>query len=61
MEFLNDAVPIVLHHHEKYDGTGYPEDQQRTNSAGREIIAVADAIDAMLSDRPMPGQSPFPR
>jgi len=53
VEFLKDVVPIVLHHHEKFDGTGYPRGLK-----GREIllcariIAVADAIDAMLSQRP---------
>jgi HD-GYP domain-containing protein (c-di-GMP phosphodiesterase class II) len=43
----------VLHHHERYDGTGYPE-----RLAGADIplpvriIAVADAFDAMTSNRP---------
>lgn len=53
VEFLIDAVPIVLHHHEKFDGTGYPEGIKglRIPLCAR-IIAVADAIDAMLSQRP---------
>ena len=47
------AVPCVLHHHERWDGSGYP-----TGSAGADIppearvLAVADAFDAMTSDRP---------
>ena len=50
---LRSAVPCVLHHHERWDGHGYP-----TGSAGDEIpaaarvLAVADAFDAMTSDRP---------
>jgi putative nucleotidyltransferase with HDIG domain len=50
---LEDVLPIVLHHHESWDGTGYPH-----GLAGEEIpqlariCAVADAFDAMSSDRP---------
>ena len=49
---FKDLVPIVYHHHEKYDGTGYPEQLK-----GEEIpllariVAVADAFDAMTSRR----------
>jgi HD-GYP domain-containing protein (c-di-GMP phosphodiesterase class II) len=47
------ALPYVLYHHERWDGNGYP-----TGRAGEEIplearvLAVADAFDAMTSDRP---------
>jgi len=50
---LAAALPYVLFHHERWDGTGYP-----TRRAGREIppegrlLAVADAFDAMTSSRP---------
>jgi HD-GYP domain-containing protein (c-di-GMP phosphodiesterase class II) len=50
---LRDAIPYVLYHHERWDGTGYP-----SGKAGEEIpvearvLAVADAFDAMTSDRP---------
>jgi HD-GYP domain-containing protein (c-di-GMP phosphodiesterase class II) len=50
---FRDALPYVLYHHERWDGTGYP-----TGRAGKEIplearvLAVADAFDAMTSDRP---------
>ncbi|MBW1810146.1 MAG: GAF domain-containing protein, partial [Deltaproteobacteria bacterium] len=53
LKFLNDAQEIVLRHHERYDGSGYPG-----QLVGEEIpleariIAVADAYDAMTSDRP---------
>ena len=47
------ALPYVLYHHERWDGTGYP-----TGRAGEQIpvearvLAIADAFDAMTSDRP---------
>jgi putative nucleotidyltransferase with HDIG domain len=50
---LRAAIPYVLYHHERWDGTGYP-----SGKAGEEIplearvLAVADAFDAMTSDRP---------
>jgi HD-GYP domain-containing protein (c-di-GMP phosphodiesterase class II) len=53
IRFLADAQRIVLHHHERYDGSGYP-DRLRADAIPLEarIIAVADAYDAMTSDRP---------
>lgn len=51
--YLSPAIPIVLYHHERWDGSGYPE-----GLAGEEIpqsarlLAVADTFDAMTSDRP---------
>lgn len=50
---LRDIADLVLKHHEKWDGTGYP-----LGLAGKEIpiecriIAVCDAFDAMVNDRP---------
>jgi HD-GYP domain-containing protein (c-di-GMP phosphodiesterase class II) len=42
----------VLHHHERWDGTGYPEALDRDETPlGARIIFVADAFDAMTSDR----------
>jgi HD-GYP domain-containing protein (c-di-GMP phosphodiesterase class II) len=51
--FLKGALPCVLHHHERYDGRGYPEGLAGADIPlpGR-IIAVADAFDAMTSNRP---------
>ncbi len=53
IKFLSEAQDIVLHHHERFDGTGYPDglDAERIPLQAR-IIAVADAFDAMTSDRP---------
>jgi response regulator RpfG family c-di-GMP phosphodiesterase len=51
--FLQPARPLVRHHHERWDGAGYPD-----GLAGREIplvarvFALADALDALTSDRP---------
>ncbi len=50
---LQDAAPLVQHHHERYDGTGYPSRLSRHEiPLGARIISVADAFDAMTSDRP---------
>lgn len=50
---LNDLVPAVRHHHERWDGTGYPDNLagDRIPLASR-IITIADTIDAMMTDRP---------
>jgi HD-GYP domain-containing protein (c-di-GMP phosphodiesterase class II) len=47
------GVDIVRHHHERWDGNGYPDRLQGTDiPLGARIIAVADSYDAMTSDRP---------
>jgi putative two-component system response regulator len=52
-EVLSDIADIVLHHHERWDGKGYPDGLKGEDiPLGARIIAVADAIDAMLSPRP---------
>lgn len=52
VEFLSDVVDTVRHHHERYDGRGYPDGLtgERIPVLAR-ILAVADAYDAMTSDR----------
>lgn len=51
--FLEDVVPVILHHHERYDGTGYPMRLKGEQvSIGARIIIVADAVDSMMHDRP---------
>ena len=52
IEPLQDVLPGVLHHHERWDGGGYPHGLrgEKIPLLGR-ILAVADAFDAMSSDR----------
>ncbi|HZP39767.1 MAG TPA: HD domain-containing phosphohydrolase [Methylomirabilota bacterium] len=51
--FLRDAIPVVYHHHERWDGTGYPEGLVgQAIPLGARIFAVADAFDALTVDRP---------
>jgi diguanylate cyclase (GGDEF)-like protein/putative nucleotidyltransferase with HDIG domain len=50
--FLNDAVPAIRHHHERFDGTGYPHGLAAEDiPLGARIIHVADALDSMLTTR----------
>ncbi|MGN0738725.1 MAG: HD-GYP domain-containing protein [Treponema sp.] len=52
IEAFADVSKIVLHHHERWDGKGYPEGISGTRIPfGSRIIAVADSIDAMMSSR----------
>jgi two-component system cell cycle response regulator len=50
---LRDAIPIVLHHHERFSGHGYPYGLRGSEiPLGARIVALADAYDAMTSNRP---------
>ena len=50
---LRDAVPIILHHHERFGGSGYPYGLRGQDiPLGARIVAIADAYDAMMHDRP---------
>jgi putative nucleotidyltransferase with HDIG domain len=50
--FLGDAVPAIRHHHERFDGTGYPHQLEGEDiPLGARIIHVADALDSMLTTR----------
>ena len=50
---LKDAVPIILHHHERYAGHGYPFGLRGAEiPLGARIVAIADAYDAMIHGRP---------
>lgn len=53
VEFLKPVLPIILYHHEKYDGTGYPSGLKKEQiPLGARIIAVIDAFEAMVQGRP---------
>jgi len=59
--FLNDAVPAIRHHHERFDGTGYPEGLAGEEiPLGARIIHVADALDSMLTTRIYRAARPAP-
>ena len=50
---LEDICKIIRHHHEKFDGTGYPDKLTGEEiPLGARIVSVADAFDAMTSNRP---------
>ena len=50
---LDPLVPAVLHHHERWDGSGYPDGLAGTDiPLEARIVFLADAYDAMTSDRP---------
>lgn len=50
--YLKKELPLILHHHERYDGSGYPAGLVGEQiPIGARILAVADALDAMLSRR----------
>ncbi|MCX5687321.1 MAG: HD domain-containing protein [Candidatus Omnitrophica bacterium] len=56
LEFLKPAIPIIKHHHEKYDGTGYPDGLKGIQiPIGARVMAVANAFEAMISVRPYKG------
>lgn len=53
IDFLEEVLPIIKHHHEKYMSNGYPDNINGEDiPLGARIIAIADTYDAMTSDRP---------
>jgi putative two-component system response regulator len=51
--YLAPAIPIVLYHHERWDGSGYPEGiEGEAIPEDARLLAVADTFDAMTSNRP---------
>jgi PAS domain S-box-containing protein len=53
---FRDAVPAIRHHHERWDGTGYPDGLKEEHiPLPARILAVADAFEAMTSERPYRG------
>lgn len=54
--FLSGAVDMIRHHHERFDGSGYPDGLRgEAIPLAARIFAVADSFDAMTSDRPYRG------
>lgn len=53
IRFLSDAAEIVLHHHERWDGQGYPKGLSGEDiPLGARLFAIVDTYDSMTSDRP---------
>ncbi|HAH21420.1 MAG: hypothetical protein A2Y00_03895 [Omnitrophica WOR_2 bacterium GWF2_43_52] len=53
LEAFRPVIPIILYHHEKFDGTGYPSRLKKGQiPIGARIMAVADAFEAMVYGRP---------
>lgn len=56
LQNLQRVIPIIKHHHERYDGTGYPDGLKGEEiDLEARILALADAFDAMRSARPYRG------
>jgi HD-GYP domain-containing protein (c-di-GMP phosphodiesterase class II) len=53
LEILKPVIPIILHHHERYDGKGYPSKLKKEYiPLGSRILSILDAFDAMYFGRP---------
>ena len=53
LNILKPAIPIILHHHERYDGKGYPSRLKKDKiPLGSRILAILDTFDAMYFGRP---------
>lgn len=53
LEVLKPVIPIILYHHEKYDGSGYPSGLKKGQiPLAARVMAVADAFEAMVAGRP---------
>jgi HD-GYP domain-containing protein (c-di-GMP phosphodiesterase class II) len=60
LDVLKPVIPILLHHHEKYDGTGYPDKLKSDKiPLGARIMAIVDAFEAMVCYRPYREPMPF--
>lgn len=56
IDFLSQTLPIILHHHERFDGGGYHNGIKGEDIPFESrIICVADSYDAMTSNRPHTG------
>lgn len=60
IDFLEGAAQVVGQHHERFDGSGYPRGLEADQiCVGARIFSVADAVDAITSDRPYRAGRPF--
>ena len=60
IEMLHPIMPAVRNHHERWDGSGYPDKMKSDNiPLVARIVAIADAYDAMATDRPYKGALPL--
>jgi putative nucleotidyltransferase with HDIG domain len=60
IDFLEEASKVVRFHHERWDGSGYPDGLAgEAIPLGARVFAVADVLDALTSDRPYRPASPF--
>jgi len=60
VKLLKNALPVILHHHERYDGEGYPAGLAKEDiPIGARIFAIADTLDAMTSSRPYRKALPY--
>lgn len=61
LDFLGSALSFIRYHHERPDGRGYPDHLKGADiPVGARIIAVADAFDAITTDRPYQRAKTFP-
>ena len=59
LEFFDQGAVILRHHHERYDGSGYPDGlRAEMIPIGARIVAIADVYDALTSDRPYRARLP---
>ncbi len=53
LQILRPAIPIIMHHHERYNGSGYPARLKKNQiPQGARVMAVVDAFEAMVYGRP---------
>lgn len=53
IQFLHPLIPLILHHHERWDGKGYPHGLKGERiPMGARVLALADHYQALISDRP---------
>ena len=53
LQSTSGLLPIIRHHHERFDGSGYPDGlRAREIPRAARIVSVCDAFDALVNDRP---------